>query len=84
MGRWNLQLQEVNDQSLTGDLRVTMGGFRTGAGRAVGLSGRVFSPFKLPEPVALSGQGDQRYTYIRECGSSLWVWKLISKCNFAK
>lgn len=86
MGKTEFTAAGGNDQPLTGDLRATMGGFRMRAvgGLLVSAACRVFSPFKLPEPVALSGQGEERYTYIRECRSSLWVRKLISKCDFAK
>ena len=80
-----MQLAAVGDKDhhLPGDFRDTMEGLITR--EALGLVAfMVFCPFKIPEPMAFSGHEDERHTYIRECKAALWIWKLVSKCYFAK
>lgn len=82
-GKMQLAAVGDNDYHLPGDFRDTMEGLITR--EALGLVAfMVFCPFKIPEPMAFSGQEDERHTYIRECKAPLWIWKLVSKCYFAK
>lgn len=56
-----------NDLHLTGDLRDTMGGFINGGTGGMGsMAFMVFSPLEIPEPIVLSGQEEERRTYIKE------------------
>lgn len=83
VGKMEFAAAGDNDHYLTGDLRATVGGFMTGGTSGL-VAFMVLSPVKIPEPVAFSGQGEERHTYIRECRALFWIWNLISKCNFAK